>query len=80
MIGIIFLRKKDEVTGSWRGLHNEKLHNFHPSPSITRMVKSRNIRSAGHVVQMGRRRMHIGFDGKGRGKQATSRTKMYVCG
>jgi hypothetical protein len=25
----IFGPKRDEVTGGWRKLHNEKLHNFH---------------------------------------------------
>jgi hypothetical protein len=31
--------KRDEVTGGWRKLHNEKLHNLYSSPSIIRMVK-----------------------------------------
>jgi hypothetical protein len=39
----------------------EELHNLYSSPSIIRMIKSRRIRWAGHVVHMGRRRMHIGF-------------------
>jgi hypothetical protein len=37
----IFGPKRDEVTGGWRKLHNEKLHNLHSSPSIIRMIKSR---------------------------------------
>jgi hypothetical protein len=36
----IFGPKKDEVTGGWRQLHNEKFHNF-SSPSIIRMIKPR---------------------------------------
>jgi hypothetical protein len=32
--------KRVEVTGSWRKLHNEELHNVYSSPSIVRMVKS----------------------------------------
>jgi hypothetical protein len=26
--------KRDEVTGDWRKLHNEELHNLYSSPSI----------------------------------------------
>jgi hypothetical protein len=29
--------KRDEVTGGWRKLHNEELHNLYSSPSIIRM-------------------------------------------
>jgi hypothetical protein len=42
-----------EVTGGWRKLHNEELHNLYSSPSIIRMIKSR--RWAEHVERMGRR-------------------------
>jgi hypothetical protein len=45
----IFGRKRDEVIGSWRKLHNEELHNLHPSPGVIRMMKSKRMRSAGHV-------------------------------
>jgi hypothetical protein len=44
------LMKIDEVTGGWRKLQNEELHNLYPSPSIIRMIKSRRIRWAGHVA------------------------------
>jgi hypothetical protein len=30
----IFGLKRDEVTGGWRKLHNEELHNLYSSPSI----------------------------------------------
>jgi hypothetical protein len=49
----IFGLKKDEVTGGWRKLHDEELHNFYSSPSINRMSKSRGMRWAGHIVCMG---------------------------
>jgi hypothetical protein len=42
--------KRDEVTGDWRKLHNEELHNLYFSPSIIRMMKSRRMRWAGHVA------------------------------
>jgi hypothetical protein len=53
---IIFDLKRGEVTGGWRKLHNEELHSFYFSPSIIRMVKSRRMRSAGHVARMGDKR------------------------
>jgi hypothetical protein len=31
--------KRDEVTGGWRKLHNEELHNLYPSQSIIRMIE-----------------------------------------
>jgi hypothetical protein len=40
------------VTGGWRKPHNEELHNLYPSPSKIRMIKSRRMRWAGHVVHM----------------------------
>jgi hypothetical protein len=30
----MFGPKTDEVTGGWRNLHNEQLHNFQSSPDI----------------------------------------------
>jgi hypothetical protein len=48
----IFGLKRDEVTGGWRELHNEELHDLYSSPSIIRMVKSRRMRLAGNVARM----------------------------
>jgi hypothetical protein len=49
----IFGPKRDEVIGRLRKLHNEELHNLYSSPDIIRMIKSRRMRWAGHVVRMG---------------------------
>jgi hypothetical protein len=49
----IFGPKRDEVTGDWRKLHNEELHNLYSSLSIIRMIKSRRMKWAGHIVRMG---------------------------
>jgi hypothetical protein len=46
----IFDPKTDEVMGDWRKLHNEEFHNWYSSPNIIRMIKSRKMRWAGHVV------------------------------
>jgi hypothetical protein len=44
------------VTGEWRKLHNEELHDLYSSPSIIRIIKSRRMRWAGHVVRIGEKR------------------------
>jgi hypothetical protein len=49
----IFGPKRDEVTGGWRKLHNEELHNLYSSPGIIRMITLRRIRWAGHVARIG---------------------------
>jgi hypothetical protein len=35
----IFGPKRDEVTGEWRQLLNEELHDLYSSPSIIRIIK-----------------------------------------
>jgi hypothetical protein len=48
--------KRHEVTRGWRKLHNEELHDLYSSPSVIRIIKSRRMRWAGHVAQMGEKR------------------------
>jgi hypothetical protein len=52
----IFGPRRDEVTADWRKLHNEELHNLYSSSNIIRIIKSRKMRWAGHVAQMGETR------------------------
>jgi hypothetical protein len=52
----IFGRKRDEVTGEWRNLHNKELSDMYSSPSIIRIIKSRRMRWAGHVSRMEEKR------------------------
>jgi hypothetical protein len=49
----IFRPKKDKVTGEWKKLHTEELHDLYSSPSIIRIMKSRRMRWAEHVARMG---------------------------
>jgi hypothetical protein len=51
----IFGPKRDEVTGEWRKLHNEELHDLYSSPSIIRIFNARKMRWAGHVALIGER-------------------------
>jgi hypothetical protein len=43
----IFGSKNEGVTGGWRKLHNEELHNLYLSPGKFRFIKSRKMRWAG---------------------------------
>jgi hypothetical protein len=40
----IFGPKRDEMTGEWRKLHNEKFSDLYSLPDILRIVKSRRMR------------------------------------
>jgi hypothetical protein len=66
----VFGPKRDEVTGEWRKLHNEELHNLYSSPYIIRQVKSRRMRRAEHVARMGEeRKVYKVLVGKPEGKR-----------
>jgi hypothetical protein len=72
----IFGPKRDEVTGEWRKLHNEELHNLYSSPDIIRQVKSRRMRWAVHVARMGEeRKVYKVLVGKPEGKRPLGRPR-----
>jgi hypothetical protein len=52
----IFGPKRDEVTGEWRKLHNEELHDLYSSPNIVRVKKSIRLRWVRYVARMGEER------------------------
>ena len=56
----IFEPRRDEVTGEWRRLRNEELHDLYSSLNIVRVIKSRRMRWAGHVARIGEERGCIG--------------------
>jgi hypothetical protein len=43
MMKRIFGPRRDEVTGDWRKLHNEELHNLYCSPNIIRMSTTKRM-------------------------------------
>jgi hypothetical protein len=45
--------KRDNVTGEWKKLHNEELHNLYSSASIIRQISSRKMRWVEHMARMG---------------------------
>jgi hypothetical protein len=67
--------KRVEVTGGWRKLHNEELHNFYPSQNIIRMTKSRRIRWAGHVVRIEKMNAYRILVGKTKGNRPLGRSR-----
>jgi hypothetical protein len=72
----IFGPKRDEVTGEWRKLHNEKLRNLYSSPDIIRQVKSRRMRWVGHVAHMGaKRKVYKVLVGKPKGRRLLGRPR-----
>ena len=72
----IFGPKRDQVTGEWRKLHNEELNDLDCSPTIVRVITTRRMRWAGHVVGMGERRgVYRVLVGKPEGKRQLGRPR-----
>jgi hypothetical protein len=72
----IFGPKRDGVTGGWRKLHNEELHNLYSLPSIIKIIKSRRMRWAGHVARMGEKtNVYRLLVGKPEGKRPLGRPR-----
>jgi hypothetical protein len=64
------------VTGEWRKLHNEELNDLYSLPNIMRVVKSRQMRWAGHVARMGEERsVHRVLVGMSEGKRPLGRPR-----
>jgi len=69
----IFVPNRDEVTGQWGILHNEKLIS---SGNVIRRIKSRRMRWAGHVVRIGTtRRAHRVLVGSPEGNRTLGRPR-----
>jgi hypothetical protein len=73
----VFGPKRDEVTGEWIKLHNEKLNDLYSLPNIVRVVKSRRMRWGGHVARMGEGKdVHRVLVGKPEGKRPLGRPRI----
>jgi hypothetical protein len=44
--------KRGELSGKWRKLHKEELHDVYSSPTVLRVIKSRRIGRSEHVARM----------------------------
>jgi hypothetical protein len=72
----IFGPKRDEVTGEWRKLHKEELHDLYTSPNIMWVIKPRRMRWVGHVACVGEERgMYRVLVGKPEGKRPLGRPR-----
>jgi hypothetical protein len=72
----IFGPKRDEVTGEWRRLHNKELYALYSSPNITRVIRSRRLRWAGHVARrVERRGAYRALVGKPEGRRPLRRPR-----
>jgi hypothetical protein len=72
----IFGPKRDRVTGGWRKLHNEEIHNLYSLPSKIIIIKSRRMRCEGHVARMGEKRnVYRLLVGKPEGKRPLGRPR-----
>jgi transcription termination factor 2 len=72
----IFGPKRDKVTGEWRKLHNEELHDLYSLSNIVRLIKSRRMKWAGHVARMEEERgVYRVLVGKPEGKRPLGRPK-----
>ena len=71
----IFGFKREELTGEWRKLHNEKLNDLYSSPNIVRVIKSRRIRWAGHAA-LRERGVYRFLVGKPEGKRPLGRPRI----
>jgi len=73
----IFGRKRDELTGEWRKLHNEELNDLYSSPNFVRLAKWRRMGWVGRAARMAERRgVFRVLVGKPEGKNPIGRPRL----
>jgi hypothetical protein len=72
----IFGPKREEEIGGCRTLRNVELHNLYPSPIIIRVMKSRRMRLAVDLEQMGKKNAYMILMGKLEGKRPLERPRL----
>jgi hypothetical protein len=70
----IFGPKRDEVTGEWRKLLNEELHNLYSSPDIIRQVKANEVGGTCGTHRRGEESVQV-LVGKPEGKRPLRRPR-----
>jgi hypothetical protein len=67
--------KRNEVTGEWRKLHNEKFNGLYSSPNTIRVITLRRMRCMRHLALWGRERCVQGFGRETWRKETTWKTR-----
>jgi hypothetical protein len=57
----IFGPKREEVTGGWRKIHNEELHNLYSLSRTFQMMKTKRMKQVKHIVHAGEMRNGSNF-------------------
>jgi hypothetical protein len=70
----IFGPNRDKVTGEWRKMHNDELHNLYSCPNIIGLTNSTRMRWTEYVARMGEKRVQD-FRGKAEGKRPIGRPR-----
>ena len=60
MLRVVFGTDWGDITGEWRKVCNEELHDLYCSPNIFRVIKLRKLRWVEHVAHMGRGEAYSG--------------------
>jgi hypothetical protein len=64
--------KREQITGEWRKLHKEELHDLYSSPTFVWAIKSETGKACS--AYGGQERCIQGFGGKTLGKETTGET------
>ena len=76
MLGQVLCPENQEVTGDWKKLHSEELHDLYYSPNIIWVVKSKRIIWVEYVAHRGQNKNSNGFlVGKPEGKRSRAKCR-----